>query len=230
MIDLVKGELSVVRSQVAPADQRKLDAHLDNIRALETRLSSRSALCQGPVLGSESDGPTVAEHHFELMTAALACDLTRVASFQWSFADNGGGTYPWHDIGGDGHHTITHQDPRQFPDTIAKQIAIKHFYATMFASLLSKLDAVPEGSGTLLDNSIVVWGSKLGDAYVHNPEPTPFIVAGGGAGALRMGQHLDCKGVYHNRLLVSICQAMDAQDVMTFGHTDGGSGGLLGLT
>jgi hypothetical protein len=98
----------------------------------------------------------------------------------------------------------------------------------MFASLLAKLDAVPEGTGTLLDNSIVVWGSELGDAYTHNPEPTPFIVAGG-AGVLKVGQHLDCQGAYHNRLLVTLCHALGAPDVTTFGHSDMGQGQLSGL-
>ena len=169
----------------------------------------------------------MAEQHFDLITAALACDLTRFASFQWSFSDNDGNSYPWLGIT-EAHHELTHQDPKQYPDTVGKQIKIKNFYATMFASLLSKLDAVPEGQGTLLDNSIVVWGSELGDAFTHNPEPTPFIVAGG-AGVLKVGQHLDCQGQYHNRLLVTLCQAFGATEVSTFGQTDTGTGTLAGL-
>lgn len=231
-IDLVKSELDELRPQMAPPDQLKLDAHLASVRSLEQRLAARSALCQGPMLGSVSGsgfgrGPDVAEQHFQLITAALACDLTRFASFQWSFSDNDGNSYPWLGIN-EGHHELTHQDPRQFPDTTDKQIKIKNFYAKMFASLLAKLDAVPEGSGTLLDNSIVVWGSELGDAYAHNPEPTPFIVAGG-AGVLKVGQHLDCQGAYHNRLLVTLCHALGATEVTKFGQSDSGTGALPGL-
>ncbi len=233
IIDLVKSEVTELRPQMAPSDQLKLDAHLDSVRALEARLAARNALCQGPMLGPVSGsgwarGPDVAEHHFDLITAALACDLTRFASFQWSFADNDGNSYPWLGIS-EAHHELTHQDPKQYPDTVGKQIKIKNFYAKMFASLLTKLDAVPEGNGTLLDNSIVVWGSELGDAFSHNPEPTPFIVAGGGAGALRMGQHLDCQGAYHNRLLVTLCQALGKTDVTKFGLSDTGQGPLPGL-
>lgn len=232
VLDLVKAELGEVTPQLAPPDKLKLEAHLDSIRALEARLAARNALCQGPMLGPISGsgwqrGPDVAERHFELITAALACDITRFASFQWDFGDNDGNAYPWLDVH-EGHHELTHQDPKQFPDTIGKQIKIKNFYAKMFASLLSKLDAVPEGTGTLLDNSVVVWGSELGDAYTHNPEPTPFIVAGG-AGVLKVGQHLDCRGTYHDRLLVTLCQALGLSDVTTFGQTDTGQGPLAGL-
>ena len=168
------------------------------------------------------------EAQFDLIAAALACDLTRVASLQYCFGDNDGYPYPWLGIT-EGHHELTHaaDDDQVSWDKVQK---IHTWYSEKFASLLDKLDAIHEGDGTLLDNCLVVWGSELGKGNSHSFHSTPFIAAGGASGAFATGRYLEFNEMLdHNRLLVSICRAMGLSQVDTFGNTDVGTGPLPGF-
>ncbi|MDF3065384.1 MAG: hypothetical protein K0R38_985, partial [Polyangiaceae bacterium] len=102
-------------------------------------------------------------------------------------------------------------------------------YTQMFAKFLAKLDSVPEGSGTMLDNSLVVWGSELGKGNSHSFERMPFVVAGGSGGNLETGRYLQYDKIEHNRLLVSVARLMGVAEQDKFGGTDAGSGGLSGF-
>jgi hypothetical protein len=97
--------------------------------------------------------------------------------------------------------------------------------------LLQRLDSIPEGDGTVLDHSLVVWGSEIAKGNSHSFDSLPFVVAGGAAGTLKTGQFLRFgKGAaYHNQLLVSIAQAMGLSNVTKFGTNDRGGGALPGL-
>ena len=99
----------------------------------------------------------------------------------------------------------------------------------MFAKFLDKLDAVPEGDGSMLDNSLVVWGSELGKGNTHSFDKIPFVVAGGAGGKLTTGRYLQFDNVEHNRLLVSMAQLMGLQDMANFGATDTKTGALTGF-
>lgn len=99
----------------------------------------------------------------------------------------------------------------------------------MSGKFLGKLDAVPEAGGTMLDNSLVVWGSELGKGNSHSFEKIPFVIAGGAAGKLETGRYLQFSGVEHNRLLVSIAQLMGVTDMESFGSTDTKTGNLTGF-
>jgi hypothetical protein len=104
------------------------------------------------------------------------------------------------------------------------------WYATKLAGLLDRLAAVPEGAGTMLDNTLVVWGSELGKGNTHSFAQVPFVVAGGAGGAVRQGRFLQvAAGTTHNRLLVAMAQAMGATAIQTVGNTDTGAGPLAGL-
>ena len=96
--------------------------------------------------------------HIELIAAAFACDLTRVASFQYLLGENDANPYPWLGIN-DGHHNLTHAADSDAASW-EKVAQIRVWYAEKFALLLDRLDAIPEGDGTLLDNCMVVWGSR----------------------------------------------------------------------
>jgi Protein of unknown function (DUF1552) len=234
-LDVALAELNALRPRAAAADRVKLDAHLESIRTLETRLqAAQPAACVPPMLGTKltagdaANTPTVMDRHFDLMTAALACDLTRVASFQHSIGDNDGTIHSW--LGQtQAHHAMTHA-PDSDTVTWANLIAVYTWYATKFGELLDRLAAVKEGNGTMLDNTMVVWGSELGKGNSHSFAQVPFVIAGGAGGALRPGRFLQFgAGVAHNRLLVSICHAMGATSINTIGNTDTGTGPLTGL-
>jgi Protein of unknown function (DUF1552) len=233
-LKIARAELARLSPRLSIAEREKIDAHTAALNSLEKRLSDKSALCAGPTLSAKvnagDNGQTnnVIEAQLELIAAALACDLTRVASLQYSFGDNDNNPYPWLGIS-EGHHPLTHA-PDSDNDSWEKVIKIRTWYAEKFASLLDKLDAVKEGDGTLLDNTLVVWGSELGISNTHSFKSTPFVIAGGAAGAIPMGRYLEYnEQVQHNRLLVGICNAMGLSDVQKFGNVDNGSGPLAKL-
>jgi hypothetical protein len=135
--------------------------------------------------------------------------------------------YPYRFLGvPEEHHITTHDTAPEKQAQIAK---IYHYYADRFAYLLKQLDDVPEGTGTMLDHTLVIWGSEIGTGYTHDFKNVPFVVAGGGAYGVRTGRYLKvAPGTYHNRLIVSAMRFMGA-DVETFGSTDQERGSLPGL-
>jgi hypothetical protein len=235
-IDLLKAELAALGAKAAPEDKRKLDQHLTSIRNIETRLAINPTMCAAPMLGARLDhnnvanGPVIWDRQSDLLASILACDLTRFASLQFRVGENDNDRYTWLDLTHEGHHLITHSG-----DTNAAERAnlskIYTWYSDRFAYLLDKLDSVKEGEGTMLDNTLVVWGSELGKGNSHSFKRTPFVVAGGGQGAHKPGRFLDyeangARGVIHNRLLVSLAHAFGMTDVTTFGNNDTGTGPL----
>jgi hypothetical protein len=234
-VDIVKAELGRLRPRVATEERIKLDAHVDAIASIEKRLKSKAVACAGPTVGTKLDAgkidntPTVIDLQCSLMASALACDLTRFASLQYSIGDNDGYPYPWLGIT-EGHHDLTHAAD---DDTASwdKVTQIHTWYADRFANLLDLLDAIPEANGkTVLDNSFVVWGSELGKGNTHSFKSTPFVVAGGASAAFTTGRYLEFgEKLDHNRLLVSICHAFGLTDVDTFGNADVGHGPLPGF-
>jgi Protein of unknown function (DUF1552) len=233
-VALAQAELKRLVPRIAAVERTKLEAHLDALASVERRLNTRTNACKGPSQPAKRDPnaidntPLVMGCQLDLVTAAFACDLTRIASLQYSFGDNDGRPYPWLGISDD-HHSLTHSADS---DTASwdKVVKIRAWYAEQFALLLDKLAAVPEGDGTMLDNTMVVWGSELGVGNTHSFRGTPFVVAGGGGGAYATGRFLNFEEkVAHNRLLVSMCRVMGLDDVTTFGDTDVGTGPLPGF-
>jgi hypothetical protein len=228
VLGLVSSQATRARDRVSMDDRFKLQAHLDGLSALEKRLDvARPADCRAPTLEGGSGEPWQLQQQFDVMAAALSCDMTRVASMQFIFGDNDGHVYDWLGIAR-GHHDITHEGDSNL-EARGQLVQISTWYAEQLAYLLRALDAIPEGAGTVLDNTLVVWGSELGTGNSHSFEQVPFVLAGGAAGRLRMGRYLQYGGEAHNRMLVSICHAMGLTDVTSFGTTDGGTGPLSGL-
>jgi hypothetical protein len=178
--------------------------------------------------GSNENAPVVTDAHMQIMARAAACDLTRVMSLQYRVGENDNNPYPWLGVT-DGHHTLTHAGDN---DLVARDKLIKIYawYAEMFGKLLGYLDAIPEAGGTVLDNSIVVWGSELGKGNSHDFRRTPFVFAGRAGGKVAGGRYLELpRGTSHSRLLVSMCQLMGLGDITTFGKNDNGTGPLTQL-
>jgi|CXWL01.1.fsa_nt_gi hypothetical protein len=232
VIDVVKAELDSLNADLAVVDRHKLDAHLTAVRDLEKTLVPPANTCNAPDIGGAvnsgtiANRPTLIKQQFDIISGAFACDLTRIASVQFSVGDNDENPYPFLGIN-ETHHLSSHGEGDA---TIrANRTKINNWYAQQFAYLLDRLNSVPEGNGTMLDNTMVVWGSELGDAQNHGFQNVPFIVAGGGAQGVKTGQYLDTGGAYHNRLLVSICRYFGRTEVNTFGNLDNASGPLSGL-
>ncbi|MEX1367525.1 MAG: DUF1552 domain-containing protein [Nannocystaceae bacterium] len=234
VIDLVKGDLDSLMLRHGSADDRlKIEAHLEAIRAVEQRNQAEIPACEVPAApggldhGANDNFPLVSQLQTDLMSMALTCDLTRVASLQWSRSVSNV-RFSWLGIN-DGHHDHSHLGDGD-PTMVDNITAINVWYAEQVKYLMDTLAAIPEGDGSVLDNTLIVWGNELSRGNSHGNRPIPFVLLGGAGGRLQMGRYLQYDNVRHNRLLVSLCHAMGLDEQTTFGNTDGGSGGLAGLT
>jgi hypothetical protein len=139
------------------------------------------------------DIPALTRVMIDLMVLALRCDRTRVISFAQG---NGGYTSfpsgcPWLNIK-ESHHDLSHHMGNEA--TGAKLAAIDKWEVEQYASFIQKLDAIPEGSGTLLDNSVVFLSSEISDGNRHNQTNKPILIAGSAGGKLLTGRHLNLTG------------------------------------
>ena len=232
VIDLVKREIAETGVRVGRDDRQKIEAHLEATRSIERRLQSttpRSCLIPLPSgkidLDANENFPALIKLQTDLLVSALACDRTRVASLQLSRSFSMV-RHSWLDSN-EGHHTLSH-DPGQKPILTA----INRWYTERLAYLLAALKKVPEGGGTLLDNTLVVYCNELHTGWDHKPGPTPTVLAGRLGGALRTGRYVDYgkdAPYTQNNLLVSLCHAMGLLQVESVGNLPSGKGPLPAL-
>jgi hypothetical protein len=158
----------------------------------------------------------------DIATHILACDVTRILTLQLSYGFSNV-THTW--LGHtSAHHTMSHDDT----DRRTELSAIDNWYSKQVATFLQKLDAVNEGSGTLLDNTLIVWGRELGNTS-HRMDRVPFMMAGKAGGALRTGRFLNFDRQEHAKLLVSIAHLMGLQSTTKVGNRQTSAGPLAGL-
>lgn len=246
VLDLVGKQYEALAPKVGAEDRKKLEQHLDAVREVEKRLDNPGVelggSCQLPVLGGDpldpkdpNNFPVVAKLFIDMLAMALACDITRVVTLQFSASTNNR-PYPWlvYDDGTgpkpitDDEHVLGHQ-----PDTDVhswgKLNVIRRWYGQQFAYLLSKLAEIPEGDGTMLDNTVVLFASEISRGNTHSHKDMPFLLAGSGGGYLKTGQYLSFDGERpHNDLLVAIANAM-GHPITTFGEEAYVMGALPGL-
>ncbi len=189
VLDYVTGEAKTLQKTVSGADHQKLEAYLDGVRELEKRIESlvNAPTCEPPgypppTLEIEAHAKLMAD----LMTLALQCDLTRVVSFMFA---NGFSTRHYAHLGvAEGHHELSHH--QESPEKIAQLLLIDRWEVSMLAYLLERLKAVPQGDGSLLDHTLVLWASPMSDGNTHNHFQLPIVLAGRAGGALSPGRHL----------------------------------------
>ncbi len=233
VLDYVGRDLNRFSSQIAAADRHKMDAHLTAVRSIEQRLANGvPASCDPvePTAGidpfAKDSFPLVGHLQMDLLVAALSCGLTNVASLLWGWAPYSP-TYSWIPGVTSGNHGLSHAATS---DDAAQDQAelVARWQTEQFAYLVQKLADIPEGGGTLLDNTLVLWVTENGRSNTHSPDNMPYIMAGGAGLGLQTGRLLEYGGVPHNQLYVSVCQALGLPDTQ-FGHPQYGSGGLVGL-
>lgn len=193
LLDSVSEEMQRLKREIGPADRVRVSNYLESIREVERRIQLAAANASENPL-PDLDRPTgvpdsYAEHAalmFDLQLLALQGDITRVLSFQLA-RETSNRTYP--EIGiSDAHHPLTHHGNN--PEKIAKMAKINQFHVSLFADFLKKLKATPEGNGTLLDHSLYLYGSGMGNPNLHDHTDLPIIVAGGAAGNVAGGRHI----------------------------------------
>ena len=225
VLDFVSKDFESLKPKVSSNDYARIDQHLTSIRRLESNLATGDAegfACELPTKG-EAFNPDLAENYFatgrlmtDLLVTSLACGMTRVASLQWSRSVSNL-ALPWAGVPNDRHHDLSHEGDDQ-SEALEKLVKINRWYAEQFAYLISELEKVPEGDGTLLDNTLVVWCNELGKGNSHTRNDMPLVIAGGGNDAFKMGRYLKFGIESHNNFLLSLCHAMGLQDQQTFGN------------
>lgn len=233
VVDLLVDEASALRARLGTEERPKLDAHLEALAKVEKGLMGGAGCGLPPQpdpLNSQDNAsfPAVTSAQIDLMVTALACDMTRVASLQCSHTVSPT-VCSWVNGITEGHHSLSHIDDSNMAG-VGQFIACERWFAEQFLYLVQQLAATPEadGSGSLLDNSVVLWAKEMGDSRAHVCKGVPFVLAGGAGGRFKTGRYLQYAGDTHGKLLVSICQAMGV-DVQTFGNPTGGTGPLGGL-
>lgn len=193
LLDAVTEEMARLERTLGPADRAKVNQYLDSVREVERRIQKAEAdAAENPLpdLDRPMGVPAAYADHarlmFDLQLLALQGDVTRVLTFQLA-RETSNRTYP--EIGvPDPHHPLTHHG--NDPEKIAKVARINQFHVSLFAEFLQKLKATPEGDGTLLDHSLYLYGSGMGNPNVHDHTNLPILVAGGAAGRMRGGRHI----------------------------------------
>ena len=222
LLDFAMEDAKRVQAQVGAADRAKLDEYLTSIRELEQRIeNARKFGDVVPDYAAKPDGvPREFAQHvrmmFDLLALAFQTDNTRIATFALA---HDGSNRPYPEIGvPDGHHNLSHHDGDE--QKKAKIARINRFHLEQFARFLEKLKATREDGGTLLDRSMIVYGSGISDGNRHNHDNLPVLLAGGGDGTLQPGRHVDVGRVPMNNLYLSLLDRVGAS-VDRFGDSTG---------
>jgi hypothetical protein len=217
VLDAVLADLTSLSAKVGSGDRAKLDAHATSIRELEKQLvtaGSTTMSCRGvtpskPTVSLQpydclqdlrpatcvGDFAAIGKAQMDVLTLALACDLTRVGTIQWSTAES---TVVHSELGITlEHHKMSHDDTND----AALLTKVNTWYAQQLATLLDKLAAVTDADGqTLLDGSVIFWANELSHGAAHDRRDLPWVLAGQGNGALRPGRYVHNAGDPHNKL------------------------------
>ena len=185
ILDSVAGEASSLSVSLGPRDRARMTDYLDNLREIERRIQKQEA--RGATQVDAPDAPigvpdSFDEHvalMFDLLAVAYQADITRVFTFMMS-RELSQRTYPQIGVT-EQHHSVSHHLNK--PDKMAQCVKINSYYAGMYAKFLEKLRSTPEGDGTLLDHSLIIYGAGMADSNVHATDPLPVIAVGGGVGA-----------------------------------------------
>ncbi len=224
VIDHLGGELGSLRSRLPAEDRVKLEAHLQAVSEIEDRLRAPLPACEP--MQATHDGPTYAQLGRGLLDGiveAFACDLSRVATIQWNAEGRAIGSFTWlgHD---DQEHTYSHAGSSD-TQMIQRFRETRRWYMEQAAYVIDRLKSIPEGEGTLFDNTAVLICSPLGNSSTHSSANAPFLIAGSCGGFFDTGKHVRVSSQPHNALLVALCQAMGLS-VDQFGDPAYGSGPL----
>lgn len=254
VLDNVLSELTALSGKVGADDRVKLEEHASTLRDMEMRIANistatstagkcmppaRPTVTASPEVTANSSGmetinasndktfPDIIAAHLGLMAGAFACDITRVATLIMS-PSRSDVVLSWLGFT-ESHHQVSHYGDAE-NDSKAKLTTMNQWYAQQIANFITKLKSIPEGSGTLFDNTLVVWVNELGIGNVHSHTRIPLMIAGSAGGYFKTGKYVSYpNGTPVNNLLVSIAQAMGV-NLTTFGDPAVSKGPLTGIT
>jgi hypothetical protein len=221
ILDSVTQGVARLLGGVGPSDRVKLSEYLDAIRDIERRIQvaekETSSSEEQPAMNRPVGIPTLYSEHaqlmFDLQVVSFQSDLTRVTTFMMGREQT---DRPFREIGiGDGHHPLSHH--KEVPETIALVEQIDLFQSKLFGYYLQKMRSTPDGDGSLLDHSIILYGSSLSNGNFHIHNDVPILLAGGGGGRIKGGRHIRYQGLPLSNLHLSV---MDLLKVPVEGYLD----------
>ncbi|MEO1524062.1 MAG: DUF1552 domain-containing protein [Planctomycetota bacterium] len=193
ILDVVQGDAARLMKRLGQSDARKMDEYFTSVREIERRIErvEQEDSASLPDLKVPFGRVEVFREHarlmFDLMVVAFQTDTTRVATFM---LDNAGGNRRYPEIGvKDSHHGMSHH--RNRPDLVGNLEKIDHYLVEQFAYFLDKLDSASDGDATLLDQSMVLYGSGISDGNRHDHGNLPIVLAGGAGGQIETGRLID---------------------------------------
>jgi hypothetical protein len=213
LLDSVMSQVAGLQKDLPPADRRRLTQYLDDVREIERRIQRAEASAgKDLALPDVPTGvpPTFQEHLkllMDLQVIALQADITRVSTLMFA-RELSTAVFPETSIR-DPFHNLSHHSNDQA--NMARFAQLNTYHVTKLAYFLDRLAKTPDGDGTLLDHSLVLYGSSLSDGNQHNFSPLPIVIAGGGAGTIAGGRHLVFpKDTHMSNLLVAMLDKMGA--------------------
>jgi hypothetical protein len=207
ILDLVTHSLASLKTNLGPSDRARLDEYLEDVREIERRLQiAAQASSETPASNVPTGVPESFDEHiklqFDLNALAFQGDITRVSTLLGA-RDLTGRAYPASGANG-GFHGLSHHAER--PDTIAEYSKLNRYHVACMAYFANKLKNTPDGDGTLLDHSLILYGTNMGNSNQHLHYDVPHILVGGASGQLKGGRHLayPSKTVPTGNLLLSV--------------------------
>ena len=214
ILDLVRERTTELNATLGPSDRRKLDEYLSSIREIERRIERAEQDLTGlnPTIDKPTGIPVLYADYvnlmFDLQLIAFQTDMTRIVTLMMG-REGSMRTYP--EIGvPDPHHPLTHH--RGNTEWIERVTKVNEMHMQLFAGFIQKLQDTPDGDGSLLDHSMIVYGSGLSDGNRHTHEDLPVLIVGNG-GKFRQGQHIAYKkGTPMNNLFLTLLDRMGVQE------------------
>jgi hypothetical protein len=193
VLDLFMQQSADLQKKLGAQDRSTVNDYLDSVREIERRIQNAGSQHSDAQL-TLPDAPTGIPYSYEdhvkmmydLIVLAYRANVTRVSTFMVA-REISNRTYPQVGVS-DGHHAISHHSNQAAK--MDKNVKIQTYHMTLFAQFIEKLRNTPDGAGSLLDNSLIVYGSNMSNSNAHNHFPLPTLVVGGAAGRMKGGRHL----------------------------------------
>ena len=213
LLDSFSGDIARLKQRVGISDRVRVDQYLESIREIERQIQRAEASAMDnsmPDVDRPVGVPAAFTDHanlmFDLQVLAFQADITRIITFQLT-RELSNRTYP--EIGvADPHHPTSHHG--NDPEKVAKIAKINTFHVSLFAQYLEKLKATSDGDGSLLDHTVCLYGSGMGNPSLHDHENLPILVAGGAATGLKGGRHIKYERERRWRTCISRCSTASA--------------------
>jgi hypothetical protein len=223
ILDFVMEDAKSLNTRLDGRDRQKLDQYMTSVREIEQRIAiSKKMSVQNPDIDAPAGVPASYEEHvalmFDMLHLAFQTDSTRIATLLLA---REGSNRPFNDIGiSSGHHDLTHH--KNSAEIIDKVKLIDRWYVQRLAAFLEKMDRTQDVDGrSLLDHSMIVYGSGNADGNRHTHANLPVLLAGAGSGAFKPGQYVKAKEQPISNLFLSMADAMGATGIDTHGDSTG---------